>query len=147
MALVLSYLRAAPPPVVDPQRPLLPGAPPPQQLPLDPIRYLTLAIDSVAPLFRIHSLRGAAGGGQPLLTPVPLRERQRRRTAVMWILGAASKRPSRGGGKDEFARRVAEEIIAVVEGRSAAWEKRMALHKLSVSIRGNVADPRRGGRR
>lgn len=144
MSLLLNQLRLAPPPGIDPQRPLIPGSPPAQQLPLDPIRYLGVAIDSVAPLFRIRSIPGAAGGGNALQVPQPLNLRQRRRAATMWILEAASKRPSHGSGGGPFAHRIADEIRAVVEGRSLIWEKRTALHKLGVSLRANVATgPRR----
>ena len=92
MALILQHLRTSPIPTINPQRPLLPGAPPPSHLPLNPILYLTLAIDSVAPLMRIRSQRGAAGGGVALQIPVPLGLRQRRRQPCsgLWV-------PHRGG--------------------------------------------------
>jgi small subunit ribosomal protein S7 len=86
----------------------------------------------------MRNQKGAAGGGQALHIPVPLSLRQRRRTAIKWILDAASKKPSRGSGRKQFAQRVAEEIISVVEGRSSAWEKRALLHKTGTSNRMNV---------
>jgi len=138
MSAILNFLRTAPPPQLNPERPLLPQAPPPSHLPLNPILYLTLALDSVAPLLKIRSQKGAAGGGMALQIPVPLHLRQRRRKAVQWILEAAGRRQSRGSGKDMFAQRVAEELIAVVEGRSGVWEKRGAVHKMAVSNRANV---------
>lgn len=110
--------------------------------------YLTLAIDSISPLIRIRSQRGAAGGGVALQVPTPLNERQRRRKAFTWILDAASSKPSRGSGRDQLAHRVAEEVIAVVEGKSALWEKKIALHKLATTQRINVNfRPRKGSRR
>ena len=112
MGLILNHLRTAPPPTISPQRPLLPGAPPPSHLPLNPVLYLTLAIDSIAPLMRIRSQRGAAGGGVALQIPVPLGLRQRRRKAVEWILEAATKRRNAGSGKGGFAMRFATELIA-----------------------------------
>ncbi|KAK4889132.1 hypothetical protein LTR27_012035 [Elasticomyces elasticus] len=127
MAVILSTLRTAPPPTY--------------------ILYLTLAIDSIAPLLRIRSQRGAAGGGVALQIPVPLGLRQRRRTAFTWILDAASKRKSRGSGNDQFAGRVAEEIIAVIEGRSGVWEKRAAVHRLGTTARSNLTFGNRGARR
>lgn len=143
MALILQQLRTAPIPTINPQRPLLPGAPPPSHLPLNPILYLTLAIDSVAPLMRIRSQKGAAGGGVALQIPVPLGQRQRRRIAIQWILGAASKRRTNVSGKTAYAQRVASEMIAVVEGRSAVWDRRNAVHKLGISCRANIVLPRR----
>lgn len=138
MSIILNHLRSAPPPKINPLRPLLPGAPPPSHLPLNPVLYLTLAIDSIAPLIRIRSQRGAAGGGHALQIPVPLRLKKRRRTAFQWILSAVKKKQNRGSGRDYFAHRVAEELIAVVEGRSSAWERRQLLHKLGVSNRANL---------
>ncbi|MCJ1432914.1 hypothetical protein MMC27_002272 [Xylographa pallens] len=143
MARILNYLRTTPPPTVNPSRPLIPGAPPASHLPLNPVLYLTLAIDSVAPLLRIRSQKGAAGGGVALQIPVPLGLRQRRRQAVMWILDAASKRRSAGSGKGMFAQKVAQELVSIVEGKSALWDRRGGIHKLAVSARSNLSTGRR----
>jgi small subunit ribosomal protein S7 len=143
MALILQHLRTSPIPTINPAKPLLPGAPPPSHLPLNPILYLTLAIDSVAPLMRIRAQKGAAGGGVALQIPVPLGQRQRRRAAVEWIVGAAAKRRNVGSGKGSLAQRIAQELIAVVEGRSAIWERRNAIHKLGVAARANIVLPRK----
>ena len=138
MSLILNHLRTSPPPSLSLTRPLLPGSPPPSHLPLHPTLYLTLAIDSVAPLFRIRSQRGAAGGGVALQIPVPLGLRQRRRQAFQWIMDAASKKRSHGSGKGQFAQKVADEIIGVVEGKSGVWERRTSLHKLGIMARSNL---------
>jgi small subunit ribosomal protein S7 len=138
MSFILNHLRTAPPPNPNPARPLLPGTPPASHLPLNPILYLTVAIDSVAPLLRIRSQKGAAGGGAALQIPVPLGLRQRRRQAVQWILDAASKKKSRGSGRGQFAQRFAEELISVVEGKSSAWERRGLVHKTGTSARANL---------
>jgi small subunit ribosomal protein S7 len=138
MSFILNHLRTAPPPVPNPARPLVPGSPLPARLPLDPIQYLTVAIDSIAPLVRIKALKGAAGGGAALQIPVPLGVRQRRRQAVQWILDASNKKHSRGSGKGQFAQRVAEELISVVEGRSQAWERRGTIHKAATTARANL---------
>lgn len=141
MALTLNFLRTSPAPKVNPQRPLLPGAPPPEQLPLDPILYLTLAIDSVAPLMRIRNMKGMAGGGMALEVPEPLTIRQRRRTAMLWILDVVNKKKSRGSGRTQFASRFGEELVAVVEGRSSVWDRRQIVHKLATSSRANLNHP------
>ncbi|KAL3423774.1 37S ribosomal protein S7, mitochondrial [Phlyctema vagabunda] len=143
MSYVLNHLRTSPPPSVNPSRPLLPGSPPSFHLPLNPVLYLTLAIDSVAPLLRIRSQKGAAGGGVALQLPIPLGLRQRRRTAIMWILDAAAKKRSRGSGRGQYAQRVAEEIVSVVEGRSGVWEKRQLIHKTATGARANLNIQRR----
>lgn len=133
MNIILDTLRSAPPPKLDPERPLL-GGPAPAQLPLDPVAYLTAVVDSVAPLLRIRQQKGAAGGGMSLPIPHPLGTRQRRRLAIRWIIDASDKRRDIA-----LARRVAQEIVAVAEGRSSVWEKRHQLHKLGVSARANIA--------
>ncbi|KAF2089419.1 ribosomal protein S7 [Saccharata proteae CBS 121410] len=143
MAHILNHLRASPPPAINPSRPLLPGAPPPSHLPLNPVLYLQLAIDSVAPLLRLRSQKGLTGGGVALQIPVPLGLRQRRRTAVEWILQAAEKRRNNGSGKHMFATRVAQELVAVVEGKSSVWTRREGVHKLAVAARANLI-PKRG---
>jgi small subunit ribosomal protein S7 len=138
MSIILNQLRTASVPTLNPARPLLPGSPPPSHLPLNPILYLTLAVDSIAPLLRIRSQKGAAGGGSALQIPVPLGLRQRRRTAVQWILDAVNKKKSRGSGKEQFAQKVADEIISVVEGKSAAWDRRGLIHKTATAARANL---------
>ncbi|SPO05010.1 uncharacterized protein DNG_07695 [Cephalotrichum gorgonifer] len=138
LAKVLNILRTSPPPILSPKYPLLPGSPPAHHLPLNPIVYLTLAIDSVAPLMRIRHLRGVVGGGASLEMPLPLEVRQRRRIAFQWILETVKKRPSMGSGSGQFAHKLASEIIAVVEGRSAVWDKRGQVHKIATSARANL---------
>jgi small subunit ribosomal protein S7 len=138
MAMVMNFLRTAPAPIYSPKFPLLPGTPPASHLPLNPVLYITIAIDSVAPLIKVRGIAGAAGGGRALEVPTPLALRQRRRTAFKWILDAVSKRPSTGSGRKQFPHRIAEEITAVVEGRSGVWEKRKLVHKLGTAARANV---------
>ena len=143
MAAVLSTLRSSPAPTYS-SRPLLPGAPPASHLPLVPILYLTLAIDSVAPLAKIYSIRGAAGGGRALLMPAPLALRQRRRRAFKWILDVCHKRPA-PPGDDKYPVQIAQELIAIVEGRSTVWDKRTEVHKLATTSRINLNyRPRKG---
>jgi small subunit ribosomal protein S7 len=97
-----------------------------------------VAIDSVAPLLKIRNVAGAGGGGRALELPVPLGVRQRRRVAFNWILDVINKKPSKGSGRKQFPHRIAEEIIAVVEGRSSVWEKRKVVHKLGTAARANI---------
>lgn len=59
---------------------------------------------------------------------------------MTWIIDAAGKK---GNTTQSLAQRVAGEIIAVVEGRSAVWEKRGAVHKLGTTARSNLKFQRR----
>ncbi|EAW08299.1 mitochondrial 37S ribosomal protein uS7m [Aspergillus clavatus NRRL 1] len=133
MSFILDHLRTASPPQPHPKRLLLPGPPGPQ-LPLNPVLYLTLIVDSVAPLIKIRQQKGIAGGGAAVQIPVPLALRQRRRTAIRWIIDASDKRRD-----STFAQRVANELVSVAEGRSGVWDKREAVHKLGVSGRSNLS--------
>lgn len=56
----------------------------------------------------------------------------------MWVLESASNKKSRGSGKGMFAQRVAETLIAVVEGKSDLWLKRDTIHKQGVAARANM---------
>lgn len=132
MSIILDHLRTSPAPQLNARRPLLPG-PPNAQLPLDPIRYLTLIVDSVAPLIKIRNVKGIVGGGQSAQVPSPLAERQRRRAAIGWIIDASNKRKD-----SKFANRVASELVAVAEGRSGVWEKRDSVHKSATVARVNI---------
>ncbi|KAI0009251.1 ribosomal protein S7 [Xylariaceae sp. FL0662B] len=138
VALILNYLRTTPAPKVSPLRPLLPGSPPPSQLPLNPVLYLALAVDSVAPLIRVKMLKGLAGGGRALEVPQPMTVRARRRVALMWILDAVRRKRSTGSGHAQFATRFGQEIVAVVEGRSGVWDRRNQVHKLGTASRANL---------
>ncbi|KAG5921751.1 hypothetical protein E4U61_006278 [Claviceps capensis] len=138
VVMVMNFLRTAPAPIYSSKYPLLPGSPPASHLPLNPILYITLAIDSVAPLLSIRNIAGAGGGGRALELPSPLNVRQRRRLAIQWILDVVDKKPSKGSGKKQFPHRIADEIIAVVEGRSTVWEKRRQVHKVATAARANI---------
>ncbi|RMZ85064.1 hypothetical protein DV738_g341, partial [Chaetothyriales sp. CBS 135597] len=146
VSMILDYLRTAPAPHANgaSYRPLLSDtmlntehthtvAVPRDQLPLSPIQYLTAAIDSVAPLVKIRQQKGMAGGGASTPIPVPLRVKQRRRTAIQWILQAAESRK-----ETKLAERLAKEIIKVADGTSSAWEKRQQVHRLAVVARSNI---------
>lgn len=142
MAIILNTLRTAPVPAGDASamdRALLSDVPR-DALPLEPVKYLTAVVDSVAPLVKIRQQKGVLGGGQSMPIPVPLTQRQRRRTAIQWILAAAENRRELA-----LADRVAKEIINVAEGRSGAWERRQRVHKLAISARANVKAAFGGG--
>ncbi|KAI2633297.1 ribosomal protein S7 domain-containing protein [Xylaria nigripes] len=141
VGLILNHLRTSSPPSISPLRPLLPGSPPAHLLPLNPLLYLTLAIDSVGPIVRVRSLKGMAGGGAALEVPEPINARARRRQAIEWILDIVNKKQSNGSGRKQFAARFGQEIVAVIEGRSAAWDRRQAVHKLCTAARANLAHP------
>lgn len=132
MSFILDHLRTAPPPQINPKRRLLP-APPAPQLPLNPVLYLALVVDSVAPLIKIRQQKGIIGGGAAVQIPIPLSERQRRRMAIRWIIDASDRRRD-----TYFGQRVANELVAVAEGRSNVWDRREHVHKIGVAGRSNL---------
>ena len=140
MSIIFQHLATTPAPRPSATHPLVLNNVAVNALPLNPPLYLQVAIDSVAPLFRLRSQRGAAGGGVALQIPLPLGLRQRRRTAVMWMLDQVDKKK---GGTSPFPKRFAEEVVAVVEGRSSVWERRTALHGLTIRSRVNIASTQR----
>ncbi|KAI9714624.1 MAG: hypothetical protein M1828_001161 [Chrysothrix sp. TS-e1954] len=135
---ILAYLRTAPAPTGPPQgsgRNLVlasSSAPTASALPLDPIAYLTSAIDSAAPILKLQSRKGYLGGGATAQVPMALSVRQRRRLAICWLRDAAQKK---AGAPSPFPKRFAEEVVAVVDGKSSAWERRLALHRAGVAGR------------
>jgi ribosomal protein S7 len=132
MEIILNHLRTSSPPKLDPRRRLLTALPAPQ-LPLNPVVYLNILVDSIAPLIKIRQQKGLTGGGASVPMPVPLSVRQRRRTAIMWILSTADKRKD-----SQWAMRVANELTSIAEGRSGVWEKREQVHKIGVAGRTNL---------
>ena len=74
-----------------------------------------------------------------LQIPIPLSLRQRRRTAVMWILDAVAKKRTKGSGRTMFAHKIADELIAIVEGRSGVWDRRNGIHRLGIAARANLS--------
>ena len=56
----------------------------------------------------------------------------------MWIFDAVEKRKFRGSGRGGLAQKIAEEVIAIVEGRSGVWEKRYAVDRLAIVNRANL---------
>jgi small subunit ribosomal protein S7 len=128
----MAILRTKPAPISNPRTPIIPTAPPLSSLPSNPIAYIQTAIDSVAPLLRIRSVKASGGFRESI--PNPLSLKQRRRKAVTWIVDAADKKKARMS----LAERLADEIVAVVEGKSSAWEKRTQVHKTAVAARANV---------
>jgi hypothetical protein len=83
------------------------------------------AIHLTSPSIRIVSLRRAAKN-----VPIPsaLDARQRARTGISWILKAAEK--GRKGGASERTGRIAKEVLAVLDGSSAALARKDEVHRL-----------------
>ncbi|KAJ3258312.1 hypothetical protein HDU77_002374 [Chytriomyces hyalinus] len=97
----------------------------------NPTTVLAAAVEKVEPLFKMV---GVKRGAKSIQTPTPLTERQRRRTAIIWIIEAAQARNKR----DPAGIRIGKEVMAVLNDDSAAIQKRNQIHKSSLVNRSNV---------
>ncbi|KAJ3412061.1 hypothetical protein HDV05_001341 [Chytridiales sp. JEL 0842] len=97
----------------------------------NPRVVLAQAVEQVEPLFKVVGIKR---GAKSIQTPKPLNERQRRRTAILWIVEAANKRHK----KDSMGLRIAKEVLDVLEGESSALGKKAQVHKAALVNRSNV---------
>lgn len=67
--------------------------------------------------------------------PIPLSEKGRRRRAINWILEASQKR----AGEKSFSARFAQELAAVLDGTSTAYQKKDAVHRMALANRANAS--------
>lgn len=105
---------------------------------LDQIRHLTAqeplplvrrAVGLAAPMFRNVYQRITAT--KRVTLPLPLDEKHRVRQALEWIVNASQKRKS----EKVFGRRLAHEILAVVDGNSDVIRKRDEVHRQATIAR------------
>ncbi|KAJ9092343.1 hypothetical protein QFC20_007401 [Naganishia adeliensis] len=98
----------------------------------DPVRLIHRAIDMVSPSIRMVSLRRAA---KNIPVPSALDARQRSRQGIQWILKAAER--GRAGGQPRNGR-LAREFMSVLEGTSAALQRKDEVHRLATVNRSNL---------
>ncbi|KAJ9108950.1 hypothetical protein QFC21_000272 [Naganishia friedmannii] len=98
----------------------------------DPVRLIHKAIDMVSPSIRMVSLRRAA---KNIPVPSALDARQRSRQGIQWILKAAER--GRAGGQPRNGR-LAREFMSVLEGTSAALQRKDEVHRLATVNRSNL---------
>ncbi|KAJ3077799.1 ribosomal protein S7 [Rhizoclosmatium globosum] len=92
---------------------------------------LATAVEKIEPLFKVV---GVKQGAKSVQTPKALNEKQRRRTAIIWLVEAANSRNQ----KDPAGIRLGKEIIAVMNDESSAIQKRNLVHKNALANRSNV---------
>ncbi|CAO3597509.1 unnamed protein product [Absidia cylindrospora] len=96
----------------------------------EPYSVLAGAIEEASPLLKLTSTKK---GSKVAHVPTALRERQRRRRAITWIIHAASKR-----NEKTFEERFAGEIYDVTQGTSSVLQKKLQLHKQALANRANA---------
>jgi len=75
---------------------------------------------------------GRRKGTKVLQTPQPLNQKQKVRQAWKWIVEASDKRQ---GTEKEFGKRLAQEVMSVLNGQSEALKKLVARHEQAVTGR------------
>ncbi|KAG0005654.1 hypothetical protein BGZ65_010453 [Modicella reniformis] len=98
----------------------------------DPYQIVLDALELASPILKLTPIKK---GSKMLQVPTPMTERQRRRRAIMWILGASDKRK----GEKRFKDRLASEFLAVVNGNSGALLKKNQQHKMALANRANAS--------
>ncbi|KAI5956176.1 hypothetical protein KGF54_000651 [Candida jiufengensis] len=97
----------------------------------DPIEVLKETLNKLGPLVTTKSM--STGVAKRRIVPIPLNERQRNRFAIKWILEASKNRKS-----NDFAVRLAEEIINAYEGKSSGYDKKAQMHKQATQQRAYI---------
>lgn len=96
----------------------------------DPYTVLREAIETASPLLKLSSTKK---GSKVVHVPTALRDRQRRRRAIVWMLDASKKR-----GEKSFEERFAAEVYDVSQGTSSVLQKKQQVHKQALANRANA---------
>ena len=97
----------------------------------DPLPVVYEAVELARPILRMQTRKQ---GGKNMQVPIPLNERQSTRRALKWIIDAGNKRSDRS-----ISRRLAVEILAVVEGNSSVLSRKEEQHKVGMINRANAS--------
>ncbi|WFD05774.1 hypothetical protein MVES1_001108 [Malassezia vespertilionis] len=97
----------------------------------DPLPLVYEAVELAKPVLRMQSRKQ---GGKTMQVPIPLNERQSTRRAIMWIIEASRRRADR-----DISRRLAVEMLAVLEGNSSVLSRKDEQHKIGTINRANAS--------
>ncbi|RPR07385.1 30S ribosomal protein S7 [Pseudomonas aeruginosa] len=89
----------------------------------DPLETFEKALDAIAPLVEVKSLRV---GGATYQVPVEVRPSRRNALAMRWLVDFARKR-----GEKSMALRLVGELLDAAEGKGAAVKKREDVHRMA----------------
>lgn len=96
----------------------------------DPLPLVRRAIHDASPLMKNVSQR--LTGMKRATLPLPLNERQRVRQAIEWLVKASEKRSN---SEKEFGKRLALEVLGVLDGSSEALKRKDEVHRMAVTAR------------
>lgn len=97
----------------------------------DPLPLVYEAVELAKPILRMQSRKQ---GGKTAQVPIPLNARQSTRRALVWILEASRRRSDRA-----ISRRLAVEMLAVLEGNSSVLSRKDEQHKVGMINRANAS--------
>lgn len=98
----------------------------------DPIEVWKETLDKLGPLVNTKTM--STGVAKKKIVPIPLNEKQRNRFAIRWILEASNSKKS-----NDFAVRLAEEIINAYQGKSSGYDKKAQMHKQATQQRAYIS--------
>jgi len=97
----------------------------------NPVPLVYEAVELARPFLRMQSRKQ---GGKTMQVPIPLNMRQSQRRALVWIIEASGRRADRS-----ISRRLAVEVLAVLEGNSSVLSRKDEQHKVGVVNRANAS--------
>lgn len=101
-----------------------------QALNSDPLPALRHAVELASPVVKMQSQTARV---KTVMVPTALNPRQQRRRGIMAIIQASGKRNDR-----EIDRRLAREVIAILEGSSETLKRKDEVHRDAVRNRANL---------
>ena len=96
-----------------------------------PVTQLKRAILVASPIMKMKSQK--SGKQKVVEVPISLHGKQSRRRGIKFILDASGKRSNQ-----KFGIRLGEEVVAVLNGTSAALERKRQVHRLGIQYRANT---------
>lgn len=96
----------------------------------DPLPLVKRATSEASPVVRI--VQQKMGGMKRAALPLPLEEKKRVRVAIKWIEKASMKYAK---GEKRFGRRLAIEVLSVLDGTSEVLKRKDEVHKAAVVAR------------
>ncbi|WFD23097.1 hypothetical protein MEQU1_001781 [Malassezia equina] len=97
----------------------------------DPLPLVYEAVELAKPILRMQSRKQ---GGKTMQVPMPLNARQSTRRALVWIIDASNRRSDRS-----ISRRLAVEMLAILEGNSSVLSRKEEQHKVGMINRANAS--------
>lgn len=96
----------------------------------DPLPLLKRAVDLASP--QVRTVQHKLTATKRITVPLPITDRRRTRTGITWIVDASYKKRAQ---EKVFGKRLASEVLSVLEGTSEVLKKKEDLHKAATIAR------------